>query len=576
MADVRPPIAKRLTGIAGFDDITGGGLPAGRVTTIMGNPGAGKTVFALQTVVNRVRNYGEAGIVVAFEEAANDIRDSMAAFDWRLDQISPDKLIFVDAKRATDTAISGAFDLHGLLAGLRAALRETGARTVVFDGIDNLIGALGDERLERQELIRLDEWVRQNNVSAILTLKSNVAGERDRTRMNFVQYMTDCVVVLEETVTTTTTSRSVRVAKYRGSGFAPNPIPVVFSASGIEVLAFKGGRSDYPHFDDRASSGIARLDTLLGGGYLRGSSILISGSPGTSKTSLAASFVAACCARGEPAVFVSFDESGAQIMNNMRSIGLDLREPAVSGRLTMASLLSTSRSPQDHFLQIRNLLDEHMPTCLVVDPLSALLKAGYPFNELICETLIDTAKSRGITVLCTSLLGKVGGDVELSASHVSTLVDTWIHVSYVAEAGERNRALTIIKSRGTDHSNQVRELQLSDRGIDLADVYVAEGRVLMGSARAQKEAEARQAEAAHRLLHEQSKQQLDHDIAELKARIELLSDDLHAKRLQADLHETSEHLRVETLGHSALQRRALRSGDAPVPNGQKTDDRRLS
>ncbi|MET0313155.1 MAG: circadian clock protein KaiC [Hansschlegelia sp.] len=556
------PIAKVMTGIEGFDEISGGGLPAGRLTAIVGAAGAGKTVFALQTLVNRLAELGEPCIFVTFEEPIARIRGNVASFDWPADALDESRFYFVDARMPEQGVVTGAFDLEGLLAGLTALKDEIGARNIVFDGIDMLLSGLRDERLERQELLRLDAWIRRSEISAIITVKTFGAGDRDQIRADFLQYMTDCLVVLVESVTATGSSRTIRIAKYRGSGFAANPTPIVIGGSGIEVIAFKGARVGYPTFADRVSSGVSRLDALLNGGYLRGSSTLISGSPGTSKTSLGISFAAAACARGDRALVVSFDESAAQIVANMTSIGIDLTPLVETGSLTIASFLSAGRSPEAHFVEISNLLKAQTPDCLVIDPISALLKADYPFSAMICENLLDTAKSRGITVLCTSLLEQASGVTELSASQVSTIADSWLHVSYVARDGERNRALTIIKSRGTGHSNQVRELVLSPTGIDLVDVYVAEGEVLMGSARAQKEAESARVHVLEDIVAERQRLHLERELSEARAQVEAASLELGWKQREADLVNAAEMSRLEVGRVAAIERLDLRrSGD---------------
>jgi circadian clock protein KaiC len=539
------PITKKPTGIRGFDTITNGGLPENRLTTIIGGPGAGKTVFALQTLVNRLKDNGERGVFVAFEEPVDRIRRNMASFDWRFKDFGEGGINFIDAKMPIDAVMAGAFDLTGLLLGLAALKDQTNAQNIVFDGLDMLLSGLHDERLERQELARLDEWVRESGLSAMMTVKTFGPSSRDQVRSDFLQYITDCVVILEGTYTETTTSRSLRVAKYRGSGFAANPVPLVIGKSGLDLVAFKDIRSNYPVFTDRVSSGIARLDALLDGGYIRGSSVLISGTPGTSKTSLSANFVAAACEKGEKALFVSFDESAPQIIANMRSIGLDLRPHVEAGCLHMESLLSSGRSPEEHFVTIREYIELHRPKFLVIDPLSALLRAEYPFTGMICASLIDNAKSIGITILCTSLLDHGSGGQELSASNVSTVADTWIHVSYIAQDGERNRALTIIKSRGTDHSNQVRELVLNKAGIDLSDVYVAEGQVLMGSARVQKENEDRRQLIRDEIAYKRVSMERDRQIAELQARLRAATQDLDWKQKEALFLASSEGNRVE-------------------------------
>jgi circadian clock protein KaiC len=560
------PVRKSPTGIRGFDEITGGGLPANRLTAVIGSAGAGKTVFALQVLVNRIKSAGDPCIFVTFEESIARLRSNAASFDWGVAALNETHFRFVDARIPADAVVSGAFDLSGLLAGLSHLVTEAGARSIVFDGIDMLLSSLRDERLERQELLRLDDWIRDAEISAIITVKSFGLGDRDQSRADFLQYMTDCVVILAGTFSQTAASRTLRVAKYRGSGFAASPVPVVISQRGFEVVVIKATRSNYPTFSDRVSSGIIRLDSLLSGGYLRGSSVLVSGSPGTSKTSLSASFVAAACARGEFEMFVSFDESGSQITANMKSIGIDLATPLKSGHLMFKSLLSAGDSPEGHFVAIRDLLEQHAPRCVVIDPISSLLKADYPFAGVICETLLDHAKSLGTTVLCTSLLGQVNGETELSASRVSTIADTWIHVSYVAHDGERNRALTIIKSRGTNHSNQVRELVLNSNGINLVDVYVAEGEVLMGSARAQKEADTRRLEALQEIEVKRRRLALEREGAELAARLRAATLELDGKRKEIEVFDASEESRLDMAHAAAVHRLDLRrsSDDATL------------
>jgi circadian clock protein KaiC len=557
-AHVVHAVPKRPTGIKGFDEITGGGLPDGRLTAIIGSPGAGKTVFALQTLVNRLKIDGEACVFVTFEEAVDRLRANAGSFDWEFDMLAEDQFRFVDARLPADTALSGAFDLSGLLAGLSVLVAETGARSVVFDGIDMLLTILRDEHLARQELIRLDTWIREAGLSALITVKSFGIGERDQTRADFLQYMTDCVVVLDGTFTETSTSRTIRVAKYRGSDFVANPVPVVISQAGFEVVLLKASRSNYPTFTERVPSGVARLDALLNGGYLRGSSILVSGSPGTCKTSLAASFAAATCARGGKTLFVCFDENGVHIVANMKSIGVDLAPYVESGQVRFLSLLSNSRSPEAHFVAIRDALERDAPDGLIIDPISSLLKGDYAFAGMICEALLDHAKSLGITILCTSLLKQVSGNTELSASQVSTIADTWIHVSYVAREGERNRALTIVKSRGTDHSNQVRELMLSHSGIDLADVYVAEGEVLMGTARAEKEAEANRLSFLADIEAKRRRLDLDRELAELAARVEAAKLELEWKQQEIEFLRAAESRQLEMRQAAAIHRLDLR------------------
>jgi circadian clock protein KaiC len=524
----------------------------------MGGPGMGKSLFALQTLLNRLRTADEPGMFVTFEEPVDRIRSNVAGLDWAFDAVSENQLALIDARLPVDTVQAGAFDLSGLLAGLSARTAAMGARNVVFDGIDLLIGCLNDEYLERRELARIDDWIRAEGVSAIFTVKSYSMSERDQKRADLIQYLTDCVILLEGKLFGANFSRTLRVVKYRGSNFAPDAVPMVIGHSGIAVVPNQASRDNYPVFSQRVSSGVPRLDAILDGGFIRGSSILLSGAPGTAKTSLAASLVATGCASGRKAVFVSFDESDAQIVANVKSIGIDLGRHVASGRLVMMSLRSNGHSPEECFLKLCDLVRRQKPDILVVDPLSAFMETSYPFAAVISESVVDLAKSKGITFLGTSLLGQAGGEIEASAIHVSTIADTWIHVSYVVQNGERNRALTIVKSRGTGHSNQVRELALTHRGIDLVDVYVGDGKVLLGSARQEKQ----QLEARDEKLEEvqRARRTFEHGrgIAELQRQAQAIVQELASKRREAELEEAAETVRGVARRQAITQRGLIR------------------
>jgi circadian clock protein KaiC len=552
------PIRKKLTGIVGFDQVTGGGLPEGRCTTVMGGPGTGKSLFALQNLLHRHRTFGEAGLFVSFEEPVERVRANIAALNWSFAAIPEDEVMLIDALLPADAVQTGAFDLCGLLAGLSARKTRTGACNVVFDGLDALISNLNDEYLERRELTRIDEWIRSEGMSAIMTVKFYSRSEQEQKRADVIQYLTDCVVCLDGTLFGAKLSRTLRVVKYRGSGFAGNVVPMAIGQAGVEVIPAQMARSGYPVFTQRISSGIGRLDAILGGGYIRGSSILLSGAPGTSKSSLAACLVAAGCAAGQKAIFVSFDESSFQTVVNMKSIGIDLDPHVASGRLAMMSLQPSALSPEESFLQIWNLVRDHEPDILVVDPLSVFADTTHPFAAEISTDLIDLAKSKGITFLSTSLLDTAAGEIENSASQVSAIADTWLHVSYVVQNGERNRAVTIIKSRGTAHSNQVRELVLSGHGIDLVDVYVGDGRVLLGSARLDKQQQELKDERVQTVKHKRRKFEIERSIAELRERRRQTSEELTSKQQEAELEDALEQSRIEAAQASAAMRAQLR------------------
>jgi circadian clock protein KaiC len=558
-------IRKKRSGIAGFDEITNGGLPDRRLTAVIGGPGTGKSLFALQNLLNRATAADESGLLVTFEESIDRVRSNIAGFEWDLTPIARGKVVLIDARIPADVAQAGAFDFSGLLAILSAHKAEMGALNVVFDGIDLLMSHLNDDYLERQELVRLDEWVRSEGVSGVITVKSYGASERDQRRVDLIQYITDSVVLLEARTYDTALARTLRVVKYRGSGFVANAVPMIIGASGIEIIPSQGTRESFPVFSERISSGVLRLDAILDGGYIRGSSILVTGAPGTAKTSLACCLTAAACAVGRTAVFVSFDESDVQIIANMKSIGIDLERHVASGRLVMASLRSKGHSPEESFLKIWAFISRYAPDVLVVDPLSAFIGTSYPFATQIGEALIDLTKSKGITLMSSSLVGHVTGEIETSVNQVSTIADTWIHVSYVAQKGERNRALTIIKSRGTGHSNQVRELILTSRGLDLADVYSGEGGILLGSARAEKLEDETRDERLSELKHRQRQLELARSIAALKAQTRAATEELEAKLREAELDDAAEMVRIESRKSAIAQRLLVRRKTDDIP-----------
>ncbi len=483
------------TGIAGFDEITAGGLPARRVTLVLGGAGSGKTIFGMQALVSGARQFGEPGIFVAFEESAQQVFDNTASFGWNAAALVPKRLGVVDAQLSQSVVHGGDFDILGLLGILGAKAKAIGAKRVVFDGLDVLLANLEDSSHARREVFRLKEWLQDSQLTALITAKTEPNELRPTPDYEFLQFMADCVVTLEHRIIGGTALRFMRVAKYRGAAHSANELPFIIGPGAIEVAAMAGSELRHTVSRERVSSGVVRLDAMLGGGYYRGSSTLISGVPGTAKTTLAAAFARAASGRRERTVLVSFDEAPEQIVRNVESVGLALAPHIASGVLCLCSLRSRVASPESHVARIRALLQEHQAKNLVVDPISALAQAGS--DTLAHEAalqIIDLAKSLGVTSVSTSLLGNNAAFSEETPTGISTVADTWIHLTYVNQGGERNRALTVIKSRGTSHSNQVRELILSKDGVTLADVYTADGEVLMGTLRWQKEDEGRRAQ----------------------------------------------------------------------------------
>jgi circadian clock protein KaiC len=561
-----PALEKIPTGIEGFDEITGGGLPRSQTTLVIGGPGSGKTVFALQTLVNGARQWGEPGIFVAFEENARQVVANAASFGWGLPEMEKEgKVFFLEARLSADVVQSGTFDLLALLASLKAKAAEMGAKRIVFDSLDALLTLLNDPMAERREIYRIRDWLSRSGLSGIITAKVEAGDPLLSEHFGFLQFMADCVVLLHHHIAERVSLRELRVVKYRGSYFAEAEFPMAFGPGGVEVSSWGPEEPDAEASTERVSSGVVRLDKMLTGGYFRGASILISGSPGTAKSILAGAFAEAACRRGEKTLYVSFDERARMIERNMISVGIRLRPHIDSGVLKIHSAQTASWSAEEHLIKLKALIREHKPRCLVIDPLSALAKAGGRIAGLgVAQQLFNLTRLEGITVLATSLT--LGNDptVEESAAEISTIADTWIHLSFVAKQGERNRALTIVKSRGTKHSNQVRELILSDQGITLVDVYSVEGEVLMGSLRWEKERAVELENNRLRVEAVHKRRELELAEAEILARMEALKCELEARRTELVLLKTQQEAQEEQTRAEQKDVGAMRGADEEV------------
>lgn len=560
------PLAKAATGIVGFDDITGGGLPQGRTTLLVGGAGSGKTIFAMQCLVHGARHCGEPGIFVAFEESPKRIAANLDGFGWGLDALQPRQLAFVDAQPAPDLVQSGTFDLGGMLAALQAQAHGMGARRIVFDALDIMLALLPDAGARRREVYRLHDWLNACGFTALITAKADgdSAHGVGPQPFGFMQFMVDCAVVLNHSMSLGVSQRNLRVQKYRGSAFDENEAPFVIGTSGFDVaITRKLGRVDTEVSTERIGSGVARLDTMLGGGYYRGATVLVTGFPGTAKTTLSGAFAEAACGRGERTLFVSFDSDGAEVVRNLGSVGIRLDHHVESGLLRMVSARTILGSAETLLVRIKALARAHGARCLVIDPVSTLSTAG---NELtahgVAERLIDWSKADGVTLVCTSLLDELtSGAGSGSPLHVSTLADTWIHLSYLVQAGERNRGLSIIKSRGTAHSNQVRELVLGNDGVTLADIYTAGGEVLMGTLRWEKERAVRLAAETAEVAARLKRVRLDSEEAELEVRLKSLQTELVAKRTEKALLARATESREGEASQGNTQLRELRGAD---------------
>ena len=563
-----PP--KVATGIAGFDDVTDGGLPRGRTTLLVGGPGSGKTIFALQFVTHGAVACDEPGIFVAFEETSARILSNAQNFGWNLGDLVPKTLFFLDAQPIAAMVQSGGFDLGGLLAALEVQVKKMGAQRIVFDALDIVLSLLPDAAAKRREIYRLHEWLLANRLTGLITAKAGGGDGQSVSGRAFgvLQFMVDCAVILNHSVVEGVSQRNLRVQKYRGSSFEENEIPFLIGLNGLEVAVSRSLNSADPEVtNERISSGVARLDTMLGGGYYRGAMVLITGFPGTAKTTLSGAFAEAACGRGERTMFVSYDSDGAEVIRNLASVGIRLNQHVKSGLLRIVSARTINGSAETYLVRIKSLAEEHRARCLVVDPVSSLSKSGNALTaNSVVERLIHWSKAQGMTLICTSLLDEMASQSDgASTLRVSTLADTWIHLNYLVQAGERNRGMSIIKSRGTAHSNQVRELILSENGVTLTDTYSAGGEVLMGTLRWEKERAERVATAVLEMAAKLKQVQIEAEEAELDVRLKSLQVELLAKQAEKALLAQNTKNREQEYQRGRTQVQELRGADDAVP-----------
>ncbi len=557
-------MAKLPTGIEGFDHLSGGGLPRHRTSLLIGGPGAGKSIFALQCLVNAARRDQTPGIFVAFEESPRQLAADSAAFGWGLQALGAKDLFFLDAHLSPAMMKAGDFDLTGMLAMLKAKKEEMGAQWIVFDGIDVLLTLLRDSAAEMREIYRLRDWLEANALTALITAKlEGRAGEA--ARYGFLQFMVDCVIRFDRRQHERVCEKSIQITKYRGSGYAAAEFPLSIGPSGIEIGAAEVAEIRHPASTERITSGFARLDAMLGGGVYRGSSTLITGVPGTSKTTLAGKFAEAACRRGERTLFVSYDEGAEQIARNLSSVGILLKPHLKSGLLRLYSARTEGISAEEHLIKVQSLIREHKPRCMVIDPLTAIAKAGGAgAARTVANRLIYAVKDAGISLVVTALSDAEDPRAEATDLQISTVADTWIHLSYLVRSGERNRALTVVKSRGTAHSNQVRELVLSDSGPTLTDVYSAGGEVLMGTLRWEKEAEDAARKSRQLAEFGQRHRALQSAEANTLAQIKALQADLERQRTELELYKGEGEGRVATSTERENELRKRRSADPAI------------
>jgi circadian clock protein KaiC len=499
MSKSKKQLPKSLTGIQGLDEITGGGLPKGRPTLVCGSAGCGKTLLAMEFLVRGATQFNEPGVFMAFEETAKDLTQNVVSLGFNLKDLIARKKIVLDFVylEPSDVEESGEYDLDGLFIRLGHAIDSIGAKRVVLDTIESLFSGLPNQHILRAELRRLFRWLKDKGVTAIIT---GERGEATLTRQGLEEYVSDCVIVLDHRVDDQISSRRLRVVKYRGSTHGTNEYPFLIDEDGFSVLPVTSLGLQQIASTARIPTGVPRLDVMLGGdGFYRGSSVLVSGTAGTGKTSLAVLFAEAACRRGERALYFSFEESPSQIMRNMRSIGVDLEPWVQKGLLQFQANRPTFAGLEMHVMTISKAVNAFKPQVVIFDPLTSFIIGGNE-NEvkMMVMRLMDLMKIHKCTTLFTSLiLGSTAS--ESTQLHIASLIDTWLLLDDIELGGERNRGIYILKSRGMAHTNQIREFLLTDHGVELRDVYVGPRGVLTGSARLVQEAQ----EKAVQILREQ-------------------------------------------------------------------------
>jgi circadian clock protein KaiC len=483
-------LPKAPTGISGLDEVTGGGLPKGRPTLVCGPAGCGKTLLAMEFLVRGITDHDEPGVFIAFEESAHDLIANVTSMGFDLAQLEADGQLVIDHVQLIGEEMeeTGDWDLDGLFLRLGAAIDKVGAKRVVIDTIETLFGAFSNSALLRSELSRLFEWLKDRGVTAVIT---GERGDGTLTRHGIEEYVSDCVIVLDHRVDEQASTRRLRILKYRGSLHGTNEYPFLIGETGLSVLPVTSLGLQHNVSAERVSTGVPRLDAMLGdGGFYKGSTILVSGTAGTGKSTLAAQFCDATCSRGERALYFAFEESQAEIVRNMGSVGIDLKRWVDAGLLQFHCFRPSLLGLEAHLFAMQKYVGEFEPAVVVKDPVSDLLRVGSGADVAAMLTRqVDFLKAKGVTALFTTLSANTG--LAGTDQRLDSLVDTWLLVKSMEGNGEHNRVLSVLKSRGMAHSNQIREFLLTSQGIELADVYVGPQGVLTGSARQAQEAQER-------------------------------------------------------------------------------------
>lgn len=554
-------LKKSPTGIPGFDEITKGGLPQGRPSLICGSAGCGKTLFSMEFLIRGATEFKEPGVFVSFEEREKDLVENVASLGFDLRRLQREKKIFIDHVRVEKSEIqeTGEYDLEGLFVRLNYAIETIGAKRVVLDTIETLFSGLSNQGLLRAELRRLFYWLKEKGVTTLIT---GERGEGQLTRQGLEEYVSDCVILLDHRVQEQISTRRMRIVKYRGSSHGTNEYPFIIDEKGISVMPVTSLGLQHGVSTQRVSTGVERLDTMLGGkGFYRGSSILISGTAGTGKSTLGSFIADAACRRGERVLYFAFEESPSQIIRNMSSVGLNLKQWADKGSLQIFATRPVAHGLEAHLAHMIKQVADFEPDTVLVDPINNLISTGNAFDvQAMLLRFVDYLKERMITACFTSLSSPTS--LEQTEEGLSSLMDVWILLRDIEFGGERNRGLYVLKARGMAHSNQIREYLITRSGIDLIDVYIGPEGVLTGSARQAQETRERAAELQRAQNTERKRRELERRRAAIEAQIKALRAEFETQEEEIELLIKQEQTAESLLRENQKDMARLRKADA--------------
>ncbi len=555
-------LSKSPTGIQGFDEITGGGLPTGRPTLLCGGAGCGKTLFGMEFLVRGATLFNEPGVFMSFEETNEELIKNVASLGFDLEDLVKHKKIALDHVHVERSEIeeTGEYDLEGLFIRIGYAIDSIGAKRVVLDTIESLFAGLPNQLILRAELRRLFRWLKDKGVTAIIT---GERGEETLTRQGLEEYVSDCVIMLDHRVTEQASTRRLRVVKYRGSMHGTNEYPFLIDENGFSVLPITSLGLKHIISNERISSGITALDKMLEGkGYFRGSTVLVSGTAGVGKTSIASHFAEAACKRGERVLYFCFEESPNQLMRNMLSIGINLEPWVHKGLLQFQATRPTNYGLEMHLAATHKAVNNFKPHIVILDPINTFVIGDQGIGvKTMLMRIVDYLKSNQITALFTSLTAANESTLEFTDVGISSLIDTWLLLRDIELSGERNRGMYVLKSRGMAHSNQIREFILTDHGVELREVYIGARGVLTGSARIAQEAN----ENAERLTRkndiERKKREIERKRKALEAQIMTLRTDFESEESEAIKMIETEQDTIKRLEQDKIEMAESREAD---------------